>query len=100
MKKLPLGIQTFEKIRKGNFVYVDKTEYISRLLQRGNYFFYARPRRFGKSLLLSTLKAYFTGKQELFSGLKVKPSEKRFPMVHLDYSTVECKAESKYFVNL
>lgn len=97
MKKLPLGIQTFEKIRKGNFVYVDKTEYISRLLQRGNYFFYARPRRFGKSLLLSTLKAYFTGKQELFSGLKVKPSEKRFPMVHLDYSTVECKSGVEVF---
>ncbi len=66
-KRYPIGIQTFEKIREGNFLYVDKTEYIYRLAQTGGtYYFLSRPRRFGKSLLLSTMKSYFEGKKELF----------------------------------
>ena len=71
MKKLPLGIQTFEKIINEDLVYVDKTEYVFRLVEKGNYFFLSRPRRFGKSLLLSTLKSYFQGKKDLFQGLKI-----------------------------
>ena len=65
LQKLPIGIQSFEKIREGDFVYVDKTEFVNRLISSGNYYFLSRPRRFGKSLLLSTFKAYFEGKREL-----------------------------------
>ncbi|MFK7981646.1 MAG: AAA family ATPase, partial [Saprospiraceae bacterium] len=69
MQNLPIGIQTFEKLRAGNYLYVDKTAYIYDLIQRDTYFFLSRPRRFGKSLLISTIKALFEGKQELFEGL-------------------------------
>ncbi len=94
MKKLPLGIQTFEKIINEDLVYVDKTEYVFRLVEKGNYFFLSRPRRFGKSLLLSTLKSYFQGKKDLFQGLKISDLEKNwktYPVVHIDYSVVEYK---------
>lgn len=67
--RFPIGIQSFPKIIKQGFVYVDKTRYIKQLLMQGHYFFLSRPRRFGKSLLLSTLKAYFEGERELFKGL-------------------------------
>ncbi|MDR0709840.1 MAG: AAA family ATPase, partial [Spirochaetaceae bacterium] len=67
-RKMPIGIQDFEKLRTGGYVYVDKTAYIYRLVQEGNPYFLGRPRRFGKSLLLSTLKAYFLGKRELFEA--------------------------------
>ena len=70
MRKLPIGIQDFEKLRVGNFVYIDKTQYVYQLAQLGVPYFLGRPRRFGKSLFLSTLKAYFEGKKELFEGLK------------------------------
>lgn len=76
LQKLPIGIQSFEKIREGNFVYVDKTEFVNRLISSGNYYFLSRPRRFGKSLLLSTFKAYFEGKRELFEGLYISSVEK------------------------
>ncbi|MDR1153301.1 MAG: AAA family ATPase, partial [Bacteroidales bacterium] len=66
VRKLPIGIQDFEDLRTGNFLYVDKTEYLYRLVTQGKPYFLARPRRFGKSLFLSTLKAYFEGKKELF----------------------------------
>lgn len=69
MQKYPIGIQNFEKLRNDNLLYIDKTEYIEKLLNMGSYFFLSRPRRFGKSLFLSTLKAYFEGKRELFKGL-------------------------------
>ena len=65
----PVGIQNFEEIRKGNYCYVDKTALIHRLVYSGKYYFLSRPRRFGKSLLISTLEAYFQGKKELFNGL-------------------------------
>ena len=59
MKKLPISIQTFEKIREGDLIYVDKTKFIYELTRSGTYYFFARPRRFGKSLLLTTLKSFF-----------------------------------------
>lgn len=64
-RKFPIGVQNFEKIRKGDFLYVDKTELIYQLVDSGSYYFLSRPRRFGKSLLISTLEAYFQGKREL-----------------------------------
>ena len=69
MRKLPIGIQDFEDIRNGNYLYVDKTALIYQLVMKGKPYFLSRPRRFGKSLLISTLEAYFQGKKELFEGL-------------------------------
>lgn len=68
-KIYPIGIQSFEKIRKNGYFYVDKTALIYRLVQTGSYYFLSRPRRFGKSLLLSTLEAYFSGARELLKDL-------------------------------
>ena len=68
----PIGIQTFEKLRNEGFVYVDKTSLVYKMVQEGNYYFLNRPRRFGKSLLISTLKAYFEGRRELFQGLAME----------------------------
>ena len=70
-----MGIQTFEKIIEGNYLYVDKTEYVWRLIHAGNYVFRSRPRRFGKSLLISALQAYFEGRKELFKGLAMRQIE-------------------------
>ena len=75
-RKFPIGVQNFEKIRKGDFLYVDKTELIYQLVDSGSYYFLSRPRRFGKSLLISTLEAYFQGKKELFEGLAMERLEK------------------------
>lgn len=69
--KYPVGIQTFEKIRRGNYFYVDKTEFVYNLATRGQYYFLSRPRRFGKSLLLSTFEALFEGRRDLFEGLAI-----------------------------
>ena len=71
IRKLPIGIQDFEYWRKENFLYVDKTQYVYQLAHYGKPYFLGRPRRFGKSLFLSTLKAYFEGKKEFFDGLKI-----------------------------
>lgn len=68
----PIGIQDFEKLRKDGYVYVDKTAWVHRLVTTGSYYFLSRPRRFGKSLLISTLEAYFLGKRELFKGLAIE----------------------------
>ena len=95
--KYPIGIQNFEKIRRDGYVYVDKTAAVHRLAMMGNYYFLSRPRRFGKSLLLSTFRAYFEGKKELFEGLALSGLEtewKRYPILHLDlnigkYNTTE-----------
>lgn len=65
-RKLPIGIQSFEDLRKNNYLYFDKTEFVFRLAETGKVYFLSRPRRFGKSLFLSTLKAFFEGKKELF----------------------------------
>ena len=78
-RKLPIGIQSFEKLRTDKFLYVDKTEDIYNLVHNGTVYFLSRPRRFGKSLLISTLKAYFEGKKELFEGLKIVELEKDNP---------------------
>jgi hypothetical protein len=87
IRKLPVGIQDFESIRTEDFVYVDKTASIYRLVNEGRPYFLGRPRRFGKSLLISTLKAYFLGKKELFEGLAIAELEKEwteYPVFHLD----------------
>ncbi len=86
-KIYPVGIQNFEAIRKGNYAYVDKTAYVYMLVSSGKYYFLSRPRRFGKSLLISTLEAYFLGKKELFEGLAMENLEKEwieYPVLHLD----------------
>lgn len=75
MKKYPIGIQTFEKLRNEGYLYIDKTAQIMKMVQEGNYYFLSRPRRFGKSLLLSTIQAYFEGKRELFKGLAIDTDE-------------------------
>ena len=75
-RKYPIGIQSFENIRKEGYLYVDKTALIYQLVQTGKYYFLSRPRRFGKSLLLSTLQAYYEGKKELFEGLAMASLEK------------------------
>lgn len=83
----PVGIQGFEEIRKGDYCYVDKTAQIYQLVKTGKYYFLSRPRRFGKSLLISTLEAYFQGKKELFHGLVMETLEKEwttYPVLHLD----------------
>lgn len=85
----PIGIQDFEKIRKDGFVYVDKTRLIYNLARQGGYAFLSRPRRFGKSLLVSTMEAYFSGRKELFDGLAVAGLEKdwiQYPVLRLDLS--------------
>lgn len=87
LRKLPIGIQSFEKIRVGNYMYVDKTAIVYQLVQIANPYFLSRPRRFGKSLLLSTFEAYFLGKKELFKGLAIEQLEtewKTYPVLHLD----------------
>ena len=76
--KYPIGIQTFENIIKENYVYVDKTDMVYSLANEGKIYVLSRPRRFGKSLLLSTLRAYFEGKKELFKGLKIETLEKEW----------------------
>ena len=73
--KLPIGIQTFEKLRKGDYLYVDKTELVWKIAYTSTPYFLSRPRRFGKSLLLSTFEAYFEGKKELFEGLAIEKLE-------------------------
>ena len=86
-RKLPIGIQSFEKIRTGGFTYIDKTELIYQLASTKSPYFLSRPRRFGKSLLMSTLEAYFLGKKELFTGLAMETLEtewKEYPVLHLD----------------
>lgn len=85
----PIGIQDFDKIRKGGFVYVDKTDLIYNLAKQGGYVFLSRPRRFGKSLLVSTMEAFFRGKKELFKGLAIEGLEKEwaeYPVLRIDLS--------------
>ena len=97
LKRLPVGIQTFEKLIKENCLYVDKTEYIWNMIHLSSYIFLSRPRRFGKSLLVSTLQAYFEGKKELFKGLAIERLEKEwveYPVLRFDMSTAKhCNKE-------
>ena len=86
LRKLPIGIQSFEFLRSEGYLYVDKTELVYRLVTKGKPYFLSRPRRFGKSLLLSTLEAYFKGKKELFEGLAIEKLEQNwfeYPVLHL-----------------
>lgn len=92
-RKLPVGIQSFEKIIENDYIYVDKTEYIYQMVHTNTSYFLSRPRRFGKSLLLSTLKAYWEGKQELFSGFRIEELERenprgweKYPVFYLDFN--------------
>ena len=88
--KYPIGIQNFEKIRTEGFVYIDKTAFVYKLASEGCYYFLSRPRRFGKSLLISTMEAYFHGKKDLFEGLAISKLEKewhKYPVMHLDLNT-------------
>ena len=96
-KIYPIGIQNFEKLRKEGYFYIDKTALIYKMVKTGSYYFLSRPRRFGKSLLVSTLEAYFQGKRELFEGLAIAGLEKDWtvrPVLHIDlniskYETAE-----------
>ena len=93
LQLLPLGVQDFSKLRKENFLYVDKTDLIYTLTHACNAVFLSRPRRFGKSLLLSTIKYYFLGKKDLFSGLAIEGSEAKsdepwaeYPVLYFDFN--------------
>lgn len=88
--RYPIGVQSFEELRGNGYVYIDKTRYISELTRR-KFYFLSRPRRFGKSLLLSTLEAYFRGRKELFEGLHIYSIEKEwrvYPVVHIDFNSM------------
>lgn len=88
-RKLPLGIQDFEEMRRGDYLYVDKTDIVWQLANGDKYNFLSRPRRFGKSLLCSTLKCYFEGRKELFEGLKIMQVEDDWvkrPVIYLSMS--------------
>lgn len=91
VKKLPIGIQTFSKLIENNYLYIDKTRDILNLLEAGSYLFLSRPRRFGKSLLISTLDSIFKGRKELFSGLYIedKIDWKEYPVIRIDLSTCQ-----------
>ena len=98
-RKLPVGIQSFEKLRRDGYLYIDKTPFIWKLVQSSNPYFLSRPRRFGKSLFLSTLKAYFCGQKELFTDLYIEKAEEKqaaqenrsawqeYPVFYLDFNT-------------
>jgi len=97
MKKLPIGVQNFESLRSEGYFYVDKTELIYRMVSQGRYYFLSRPRRFGKSLLMSTIKALYQGKKELFDGTigkrlaianKADITWEAHPVLHLDLNTL------------
>jgi hypothetical protein len=95
LKNLPIGIQNFESLRNDDYLYVDKTALVYKLVTTGRYYFLSRPRRFGKSMLLSTLHAYFDGKKELFEGLAISELEKdwvKYPVLHLDLNVGEYNA--------
>ena len=93
LKKLPIGIQDFRKLREENALYIDKTKIIFRLIDQGSYYFLSRPRRFGKSLLISTLDAIFSGEKELFKGLWIedKIEWKKHPVVRIDFTSDSVK---------
>ena len=119
LQRLPVGIQTLPEIINGNYLYVDKTQAIHRLITSGKYFFLARPRRFGKSLTLSTIKEIYQGNRALFQGLWVEQHwdwDKTNPVIHLSFNQLgykrsgleealkralrECAAAGDYGANL
>jgi len=99
MRKYPIGLQDFRGIREGGFLYVDKTQLIHTLIESGKYYFLSRPRRFGKSLLLSTVKEIFSGSKDLFKGLWIEQHwnwEQRHPVIHLSLSRIDYQALGLY----
>lgn len=101
-RKYPVGVQTFEKIRNEGYIYIDKTDLIWKLSRTSPYVFLSRPRRFGKSLLSTTISSYFRGERHLFEGLKIMELEKewkQYPVVHLDVSTAKNKDSKKEVLN-
>ncbi len=98
MQKLPIGIQSFEELRTKGYLYIDKTEKILELMEISKVYFLSRPRRFGKSLLINTLKEIFLGKKELFKGLFIedKIEWNTFPVVHLDFAVGDYKKIGLY----
>ena len=96
-RRYPVGIQTFEKIRKENYLYIDKTDLVWELTKVSPYVFLSRPRRFGKSLLTTTLDSYFKGQRELFEGLKIMDLEtewEQYPVIHVDLSTAKSQVSA------
>ncbi len=101
--KYPIGIQDFEKLRTNGYSYVDKSRFVYKLATEGEYYFLSRPRRFGKSLFLSTLEAYFQGKKELFEGLAIYDLEtewKKYPIFHIDLNTVNFREKDSLYTVL
>lgn len=98
--KYPIGIQDFEKLRTNGYSYVDKSRFVYKLATEGKYYFLSRPRRFGKSLFLSTLEAYFQGKKELFKGLAIYDLEtewKKYPIFHIDLNTANFREKDSLY---
>lgn len=98
--KYPIGIQDFEDLRRNGYKYVDKTNFVYKLADEGKYYFLSRPRRFGKSLFLSTLEAYFQGKKELFKGLAIYDLEtewKKYPIFHIDLNTANFREKDSLY---
>lgn len=101
--KYPIGIQDFEKLRTKGYSYVDKSRFVYKLATEGEYYFLSRPRRFGKSLFLSTLEAYFQGKKELFKGLAIYDLEtewKKYPIFHIDLNTANFREKDSLYMVL
>ena len=99
MKRLPTGIQTFEIIREGNYLYVDKTDLVFRMAHDNRYVFMSRPRRFGKSLLCSTLKSYFEGRRDLFEGLAMEQLEtewRKHPVLLISLASMKAGTEEEF----
>ena len=102
VRRYPVGIQTFSEIIRGGYVYVDKTDQVWQLAHYAKYIFMSRPRRFGKSLLASTLESYFQGEKELFEGLKIMPLEQewtRYPVIRLDLSLAKAQLTAEDLKN-
>lgn len=101
--KYPIGIQDFEDLQRNGYAYVDKTNFVYKLADEGKYYFLNRPRRFGKSLFLSTLEAYFQGKKELFEGLAIYDLEtewKKYPIFHIDLNTANFREKDSLYTVL
>ena len=99
MQKLPVGIQSFRKIREGDYLYIDKTRYVYELATQSGYYFLSRPRRFGKSLLVSTFKELFEGSKELFQGLWIEDRwdwEKINPVIYIPFAGLDYKMKGLY----
>ena len=102
-RKYPVGIQTFERVREEGYLYIDKTDLVWEMTKESPFVFLSRPRRFGKSLLTTTLSSYFKGQKELFEGLKIMALEKEwesYPVIHLDLSVTKAETSVEGFRNV